>query len=69
MPGGLTGDAAGKAGGLSIPGLGSWGVLPKLDFGLELLYGSSDTASPDRDLSKEALPDSLTLHGSVKKTF
>jgi hypothetical protein len=27
---------------VKIPGLGTVGVLPKLDFGLELLYGASE---------------------------
>ena len=48
-------------------GLG-FGLLPKLDFGLELLYGSSDQGSPNTD-EINTLPDSLTVHGEVKKTF
>lgn len=64
LPGAIGGDS--KVGnGL---GLGSIGVLPKLDFGLELLYGAQDQPAPDLP-SLDALPDSLTLHGSVKKTF
>lgn len=52
---------------LRIPGLGVIGTLPKLDFGLELLY------SNDRDKPTEDEPglsnDGLTIHGSVKHRF
>ena len=34
-----------ESSGLRIPGLGALGVLPKLDFGLELLYGDNQDAS------------------------
>ena len=64
VPGAIGSDVKSK-GGL---GLGSMGVLPKLDFGLELLYGTPEQPSPDLP-SMDSLPDSLTLHGSVKKTF
>jgi hypothetical protein len=40
-----------------IPGIGSVGTLPKLDFGLELLYGSK--FSPD---SQQVDPHSLDQH-------
>jgi len=66
LPGTIGGDPAGKSGnGLSVPGLGS---LPKLDFGLELLYGASDQG-PASGEQTDTLPNSLTLHGAVKKTF
>lgn len=61
----LGGNANNNGSGLVIPGLGS---LPKLDFGLELLYGSPDQSSPAPDQS-DALPNALTVHGAVKKTF
>ena len=61
----LGGNAANQGSGLSIPGLGN---LPKLDFGLELLYGSPEQLSPAPDQS-DALPNALTVHGEVKKTF
>ncbi len=54
---------------ITIPGLGSFGTLPKLDFGLELLYGSPETTTPGETPSGEELPDAFTVHGSVKKTF
>jgi len=53
-----------------IPGLGKLGVLPKMDFGLELLYGAAsepkaesvrpDTMSDDSD---------LRIRGTVKHRF
>lgn len=50
-----------------IPGLGTVGVLPKLDFGLELLYGAAD--------SKNAVPESkpdpndVQIRGTLKHRF
>lgn len=54
---------------VSIPGLGRLGVLPKMDFGLELLYGPS--ASPTEPAAKpQDVPlDDLTIRGSVKHNF
>jgi hypothetical protein len=56
---------------ISIPGLGKLGVLPKMDFGLELLYGATDhsttTTSP---VDPEATPDDdLMIRGTVKHRF
>ena len=54
---------------IRIPGLGKLGVLPKMDFGLELLYGAAEqkpagvpegTPNPDEDLA---------IHGTVKHRF
>jgi hypothetical protein len=61
ISGGSTSDGTG----LAIPGLSN---MPKLDFGLELLYGTPDQSSPTNDQS-DALPNALTVHGAVKKTF
>jgi hypothetical protein len=51
---------------IRIPGLGSVGVLPKLDFGLELLYGASDPKGlpPDR-----TDPDDVQIRGTIKHRF
>jgi hypothetical protein len=50
-----------------IPGLGKLGVLPKMDFGLELLYGANDS-KPSEPV--EQLPaEDLTIRGSVKHNF
>lgn len=49
-----------------IPGLGRLGILPKMDFGLELLYGASDPKQP------EALPensDDVVVRGTLKRRF
>jgi hypothetical protein len=53
-----------------LPGLGTLGVLPKLDFGLELLYGASET--PDTEPgTKDLLPgdEDLMIRGRVKHRF
>lgn len=55
----------GKLGGTSLPG---WGLLPKLDFGLELLYGAPSQGTPNTD-QLDALPDAVTVHGELKKQF
>jgi|EndMetStandDraft_3_1072993.scaffolds.fasta_scaffold22897_1 hypothetical protein len=62
------GDA--KAGGteLSIPGIGSVGTLPKLDFGLDLLYGAgSDPVVQERPQENES--KDVTIKGTIKHRF
>ncbi len=60
-------DEAEEREGLRIPGLGA---LPKLNFGLELMYGESPveqldySASPDWDSD-----DEVTIRGSIKRRF
>lgn len=50
-----------------IPGLGEVGVLPKLDFGLELLYGANEQkSSPFEDKTS---PDDVQLRGTIKHRF
>lgn len=51
-----------------IPGLGALGVLPKLDFGLELLYGDSQ---PQAVAPQEEEPDTdgLRIRGTLKHRF
>ncbi len=51
---------------IRIPGLGKLGVLPKLDFGLELLYGAQDSAVIDDEPGDG---DQLTIRGRVKHRF
>jgi hypothetical protein len=62
-------DAKGKAGGpeIRVPGLGTIGALPKLDFGLELLYGTSEPKGVRDDKSAE--PADLQIRGTVKYKF
>lgn len=52
-----------------IPGLGKLGVLPKMDFGLELLYGAASDAKGQEvrpDVSDEG---DLRIQGTVKHRF
>jgi hypothetical protein len=49
-----------------IPGLGTVGVLPKLDFGLELLYGANEQKGPIQDNTS---PDDVQLRGTIKHRF
>jgi hypothetical protein len=49
-----------------IPGLGKLGVLPKMDFGLELLYGANDSKA---QAAPEEPAEDLTIRGSVKHNF
>jgi hypothetical protein len=46
----VTPPSAGKSGPeIRLPGLGTIGKLPKLDFGLELLYGATEPKTPLED--------------------
>jgi hypothetical protein len=71
-PLGLSTDTAPKADAgteIRIPGLGKLGVLPKMDFGLELLYGAADQKPSGQP---EGVPDpdqDLTVRGTVKHRF
>ena len=60
------GDA--KSGGteLNIPGVGRIGNLPKLDFGLELLYGGG-TAGPEKPTNEQN--DDVLIKGTIKHRF
>lgn len=48
-----------------IPGFGTVGVLPKLDFGLELLYGATESKGP-QDKSET---DDVQIRGTIKHRF
>jgi hypothetical protein len=49
-----------------IPGVGSVGVLPKLDFGLELLYGTNESGPrPD----EKSQPSDMQLRATIKHRF
>ena len=62
-------DAKGAIGTeVRIPGLGKLGNLPKMDFGLELLYGAADQKQPDSAPREDSRED-LTIRGSVKHKF
>ena len=49
-----------------IPGFGKVGVLPKLDFGLELLYGATDSRGRPDDKSE---PSDVQIRGTIKHRF
>lgn len=49
-----------------IPGLGKLGVLPKMDFGLELLYGANDSKRVD---PVDPPAEDLTVRGTIKHNF
>lgn len=61
----------GKGVELRIPGIGSLGTLPRLDFGLELLYGATD----QQILLQESTPEEpdpaedITIRGTLKHRF
>lgn len=55
---------------LRIPGIGSLGTVPKLDFGLELLYGATDKELPQNELNNIEEPaDDMTIRGTLKHNF
>ena len=56
---------------IRIPGLGKLGTLPKMDFGLELLYGAADAKAPaaQEPVTPAGESDDLTIRGSVKHNF
>jgi hypothetical protein len=63
-------DAAPTAKGtpVRIPGLGTLGVIPKMDFGLELLYGAAEQSAKRADPSKPEQDDVL-VGGRIKHKF
>lgn len=57
---------------IRIPGLGKLGTLPKMDFGLELLYGAADAKAPavqEPGPQSSDPADDLTIRGSLKHNF
>jgi len=53
-----------------IPGLGKLGVLPKMDFGLELLYGAAGEAKAEAVTPGPSTDDGdLRIRGTVKHRF
>lgn len=48
-----------------IPGFGAVGVLPKLDFGLELLYGATEM----KGLPEKTEPTDMQIRGTIKHRF
>ncbi len=66
-----TGPTKGETGTeIRIPGLGKLGVLPKMDFGLELLYGAADQKLQEGPPEAAPSPeDDLMIRGTVKHRF
>lgn len=54
---------------IRIPGLGKLGTLPKMDFGLELLYGAADGKQGQDPVTEDKDGQDLTIRGSVKHNF
>jgi hypothetical protein len=52
-----------------IPGLGKLGVLPKMDFGLELLYGATEQKPLEEPAEATEQSDELMIRGTVKHRF
>jgi hypothetical protein len=50
-----------------IPGVGSLGALPKLDFGLELLYGANEPSVGRPD--DRSQPSDVQIRGTIKHRF
>jgi hypothetical protein len=65
----LTTPGSAKSGGteLTIPGVGTIGNLPKLNFGLELLYGGNNGSSPDNPVTQQN--DDVLIKGTIKHRF
>jgi len=64
----VTGGKSGTE--IRIPGLGKLGVIPKMDFGLELLYGGNEKsrAAPEVDTS-DSKDGELAIRGSIRHRF
>ncbi|MBX9924804.1 MAG: hypothetical protein K2Y05_00460 [Hyphomicrobiaceae bacterium] len=62
---------AGKAAAteVRIPGLGKLGNLPRMDFGLELLYGAAEGKQPTPTPREDLRDDDLTIRGTVRHKF
>ena len=54
---------------IRIPGLGKLGTLPKMDFGLELLYGADEGKPTQPSEPQSNDQEDLMIHGSVKHRF
>ena len=64
------GAAAGSKGlDVRIPGLGKLGVLPKLDFGLDILYGATETQRTQPTPGPGVGEDGMTIQGRIKHKF
>jgi hypothetical protein len=55
---------------IRIPGLGKLGVIPKMDFGLELLYGAADQGA-SRKIEEKSTGDEgqVMIRGTIRRNF
>jgi hypothetical protein len=51
---------------IRVPGVGILGTIPKLDFGLELLYGANEAAGRLDDRSQ---PSDVQIRATIKHRF
>jgi len=61
-----SGLGAGAGTEIRVPGVGSVGTLPKLDFGLELLYGANE---PPNRLDDRSQPSDVQIRATIKHRF
>lgn len=61
--------AAAKSSKPGIPGLRSLGVLPNMNFGLELLYSSETPEDQTAPAAKDTDQDEIKIFGTVKRRF
>lgn len=54
---------------VELPGLGNLGVIPKLDFGLELLYGDRRNGVTEVEPDGATADDSLRVRGTIRHRF
>ena len=54
-----------------IPGLGVVGKMPKLDFGLEMLYGAPETSTDEPRTARELeeFESDFAIKGTIKRKF
>jgi hypothetical protein len=66
----VPGLSLGKSNGteVKIPGIGTVGVLPKLDFGLELLYGANGNEAA-KVVPDEKENNDVQIRGTIKHRF
>lgn len=70
-PAPLASDDAPSAKGtpVRIPGLGTLGVIPKMDFGLELLYGAASEQGAKRPDPSKSEQEDVLVGGRIKHKF
>jgi len=52
---------------IKIPGIGSLGTFPRLDFGLELLYGAAEPKAVAPEVKPD--PSDVQIRGTLKHRF